>query len=131
VDVSKAGLRDLAVARLSGLTGLRSRGMFGAYGLWAEDGLFFGIVDERHVYFRVSDETRPRYVALGSSGFDWSGGREPPSESYYAVPPSVWDDPPTLLAWAEDALDAARAAKRSRSPSRAAARAPRSRGTRS
>jgi TfoX/Sxy family transcriptional regulator of competence genes len=111
VDVSKAGLRDEALARLAGLAGLRSRGMFGAYGLWAEDGLFFGIVDDGHVYLRVSGETRPRYAALGSTGFDWSGGREPPSESYYAVPESVWDDPATLLAWAEDALDVARAAR--------------------
>jgi DNA transformation protein len=110
VDVSKAALRDAALARLAGLPGLRSRGMFGGYGLWAEDGLFFGIVDDR-VYFRVSAETRARYVALGSGGFDWSGGREPLSETYYAVPSSVWDDPATLLAWAEDALDAARAAR--------------------
>jgi DNA transformation protein and related proteins len=130
VDVSKAALRDLAVARLAGLPGLRSRGMFGAYGLWAEDGLFFGLVDDGHVYFRVSGETRPRYVAAGCAALDFCAGGEP-SSSYYAVPEAVWDDPATLLAWAEDALDAARTAKRPRSPSRAAARAPRSRGTRS
>lgn len=111
MDGSKAALRDQALARLAGVPGLRSKGMFGGYGLWAEDGLFFGIVDDGHVYFRVSDATRAAYDAAGSGGFDWSGGREPPSETYYAVPDDVWDDPPRLLAWAEEALDAARAAK--------------------
>ncbi len=114
MDVSKAALRAEVVARLDGLPGLRSKGMFGGYGLWAEDGLFFGIVDDGHVYFRVDAATRPRYAERGSTGFDWSGGVEPPSETYYAVPDDVYADPATLMAWAEDAVDVARAAERPR-----------------
>jgi TfoX/Sxy family transcriptional regulator of competence genes len=112
MDVSKAALRDEVLARLAGLPGLRSKGMFGGYGLWAEDGLFFGIVDDGHLYLRVDADTRRRYEQRGGTGFDWSGGREPPSETYFAVPDDVYADPATLLAWAEDAVDAARAAKR-------------------
>lgn len=110
-DPAKAALRDEVVARLRDVPGLRSRGMFGGYGLWAEDGLFFGVVDDGHLYLRTDATTRPRYEALGSTGFDWSGGVEPPSETYFAVPKQVYDDPATLLAWAEDAVDAARAAR--------------------
>ena len=53
---------------------------------------------------RTDATTRPRYEARGSTGFDWSGGVEPPSETYFAVPSEVYDDPPTPSArrtWAD------------------------------
>ena len=115
-DPALAALRDAVVARLDGLPGLRSKGMFGCYGLWAEDGLFFGIVDDGRVYFRTDEATRPAYDARGSTGFRYAAG-EPESEAYRSVPEDVLADPPALLAWAEDAVDATRryqAAKRRR-----------------
>jgi TfoX/Sxy family transcriptional regulator of competence genes len=103
-----AALRDTVVARLDGLPGLRSKGMFGGYGLWAEGGLFFGIVDDGRVYFRTDATTRPAYA--GTPGFRYAAG-EPESETYRAVPDAVLADPATLLAYAEDAVDATRRAK--------------------
>jgi DNA transformation protein len=102
-----AVLRDTVVARLDGLAGLRSKGMFGGYGLWAEEGLFFGIVDDGRVYFRTDAATRAAYDAAGSTGFRYAAG-EPESETYRAVPEAVLADPAALLRWAEDALDATR-----------------------
>jgi TfoX/Sxy family transcriptional regulator of competence genes len=112
-DAALAALRDTVVARLDGLAGLRSKGMFGGYGLWAEDGLFFGIVDDGRVYFRTDSATRAAYDAAGSAGFRYAVG-EPESETYRSVPDAVLADPATLLAWAEDALDATRRAKKAK-----------------
>lgn len=106
-DPALAALRDQVVARLDGLPGLRSRGMFGGYGLWGEDGLFFGIVDDGRVYFRTDAATRPPYDARGSTGFRYAAS-EPESEAYRSVPAEILADPAALLAWAEDALDATR-----------------------
>lgn len=109
-DTGTAALRDEVVARLDGLAGLRSKGMFGGYGLWAEEGLFFGIVDSGRVYFRTDATTRPAYDARASTGFRYAPG-EPPSETYRSVPDDVLADAAALLAWAEDAVDATRRAK--------------------
>lgn len=112
-DTALTALRDEVVASLDGLPGLRSKGMFGGYGLWAEDGLFFGIVDDGRVYFRTDSETRPAYDARGGTGFRYAAG-EPPSDTYRSVPPDVLADPAELTAWAEGALDATRRAKPSK-----------------
>ena len=109
-DAALVALRDSVVAKLDGLPGLRSKGMFGGYGLWGEDGLFFGIVDDGRVYFRTDAATRPVYDARGSTGFRYAAG-EPPSDTYRSVPDDVLAEPATLLRWAEDALDATRRAK--------------------
>jgi TfoX/Sxy family transcriptional regulator of competence genes len=101
-------LRDDVVARLDGLSGLRSKGMFGGYGLWAEEGLFFGIVDDGHVYFRTDASTVAGYA--GSSGFRYAAD-EPESETYRSVPAGVLADAAALLGYAEDAVDVTRRAK--------------------
>jgi TfoX/Sxy family transcriptional regulator of competence genes len=107
-DPALKALRDAVVARLDGLAGLRSRGMFGGYGLWAEEGLFFGIVDDGRVYFRTDASTRPGYA--GSTGFRYAAD-EPESETYRSVPEEVLADPAALLGYAEYAVDATRRAK--------------------
>jgi DNA transformation protein len=109
-DPALAALRDEVVGKLDGLAGLRSKGMFGGYGLWAEEGLFFGIVDDGRVYFRTDAATRPAYDARACTGFRYAPG-EPPSDTYRSVPVEVLAEPATLLAWAEDAIDATRRAK--------------------
>ena len=109
-DPALTALRDEVVAMLDGLPGLRSKGMFGGYGLWAEEGLFFGIVDDGRVYFRTDGETRPAYDARDSTGFRYAAG-EPPSDTYRSVPPDVLADPAELTGWAERAIDASRRAK--------------------
>jgi TfoX/Sxy family transcriptional regulator of competence genes len=109
-DPALQALRDGVVAKLDGLAGLRSKGMFGGYGLWAEEGLFFGVVDGDRVYFRTDSGTRAAYDAARSTGFRYAPD-EPESETYRSVPETVLADAAALLAWAEDAVDATRRAK--------------------
>jgi DNA transformation protein and related proteins len=104
-DPRNVALRDTLLDRLAGLAGLRAKGMFGGVGLWAEDGLFFGMVADGRVYFRTDDGTRAAYAAAGSTGLRHG---DEVSERYLSVPDAVLADPAALLAWAEDALDATR-----------------------
>jgi DNA transformation protein and related proteins len=90
---------------------VRSRPMFGGLGLYSED-LFFGVVDDDLVYFKVDDATRPRYVERRMRPFDPMGS---PMNGYWQVPAAVIEDADELASWVGDALDVAqRAAKKPR-----------------
>lgn len=85
---------------------VRSRRMFGGLGLYSAD-LFFGIVDDDLVYFKVDDTTRPRYVKRGMKPFDPMGS---PMNGYLQVPPDVIEDADELDSWVRDALGVAKRA---------------------
>ena len=90
---------------------VRSRPMFGGLGLYSAD-LFFGVVDDDLVYFKVDDATRPRYVERRMRPFDPMGS---PMNGYWQVPADVIEDADELASWVRDALDVAqRAAKKPR-----------------
>lgn len=101
--------RDYVVEQLAGLGTVTVRRMFGGAGLYWE-GTFFGVLDDDVMYFRVSDETRPKYEAKGSGPFA-PMPNEAPMRGYYEVPADVIDDRDALVAWAREAVLAARAAK--------------------
>jgi DNA transformation protein len=54
--------------QLSGLGLVTSRRMFGCIGLYC-DGLFFGLIDDDTLYFKVNDSNRAAYEARGMSRF--------------------------------------------------------------
>jgi DNA transformation protein len=69
----------------------------------------FAMVMGNTLYFRVSDTTRPDYESRGSKPFSYSTKNGVVQvRKYYAAPEELFDDPPQLLAWARQAIDAAR-----------------------
>jgi DNA transformation protein len=82
---------------------VRSRLMFGGLGLYSAD-LFFGIVDDDILYFRVDDATRPRYAKRRMKAFDPMGT---PMNGYWQVPPDVIEDADELASWVQEALEVA------------------------
>jgi DNA transformation protein len=90
--------------QLAALGGVRSRSMFGGYGLYARD-VFFACVDDGRLYFRVDDSTRPRYVERGMGPF--APMADMVMKSYYEVPVDVIEDAGELVRWARDARAAA------------------------
>ena len=87
---------------------VRSRPMFGGLGLYSAD-LFFGVVDDDVVYFKVDDATRPRYVKRRMKPFDPMGT---PMNGYWKVPPDVIEDADELASWVREALEVAERARR-------------------
>jgi DNA transformation protein len=92
------------------------RRMFGKTGVFC-GGLMLGMVNEDTLYFRVDDENRAFFQeAEASPPLSYvKGGRSIPL-SFWQAPERLLDQPDEFVAWAREALAAARrvAAKRSR-----------------
>ena len=88
---------------------VRARGMFGGVGIYAEE-VFFALIDDDVLYFKVDDTTRPDFEARGMGPFRPFGeGGE--VMQYYQVPEEMLEDLQELRVWAERALMVARRAK--------------------
>lgn len=114
-DYSQYVLEQLA--RLPRVT---SRRMFGGVGLYS-DGVFFGIIANDTVFFKVDDSTRDRYVERGSEPFRPYKDRPEVSMSYFQVPADVLEDADELVPWARAAVRAAAASAASKRTSKPAA----------
>jgi DNA transformation protein len=114
---------------LDGLGELRARRMFGGVGLYCDD-VFFGLVAEGVLYFKVDAESVADYRAAGAAPFHPFPDRPAAELGYFAVPLEVQEHRERLREWAERALVAARSrdvAKRRKARTRAGEPAERSR----
>ena len=95
---------------------LRARSMFGGVGLYSDD-LFFALLDDDTLYFKVDAGTRPRFEDRGMGPFR-PGGEGGEVMQYYEVPADVLEDAELLTTWSAEAIEVARRA-RARKRSRA------------
>jgi DNA transformation protein len=103
------GFLEYVLDQMSGLPGVRSRRMFGAYGLYQEDD-FFAIVDSGKLYFRTSDTTRPGYESRGMKAF--APTPKQVLKNYFEVPVDILEDDSHLCDWAKKAVQAQRDTKK-------------------
>jgi len=95
-----------------GRTGVsvRCQSMFGGVGIYAGE-LFFALLADDTLYFKVDDSTRPDYEARGLGAFrPYGEGSE--GMHYFRVPDDLLEDPEELRRWAEKAVGVARRARR-------------------
>ena len=91
---------------------IRARNMFGGVGIYAAD-LFFALLADDTLYFKVDDDTRGEFVARGMGPFrPYGDGGE--VMQYYEVPEDVLEDPEVLGKWVHAAITVAHNAKRGR-----------------
>jgi DNA transformation protein and related proteins len=92
------------------VTDIRGRSMFGGVGIYSGD-LFFALIADDTLYFKVDDSTRGDFEAQGLAPFRpfGPGGEE---MQYYSVPAELLEDAEPLKEWAEKAVEVARRAKR-------------------
>ena len=83
--------------------------MFGGVGIYAAE-LFFALLDDDTLYFKVDDGTRPQFEDRGMAPFR-PYGEDGEVMGYYEVPADVLEDPEMLGAWVETAVAVARRAK--------------------
>jgi DNA transformation protein len=93
---------DEMLACLAGLEGLRSRAMFGGWGLY-QDATFFGIVHRGRLYFHTTPRTRAEYARHGMGPFRPSAKQT--LWDYCEVPAEVLADEEQLLAWARQVVE--------------------------
>ena len=104
-----ASFREFVLDQLAGLDGLRARAMFGGVGLYADE-VFFGILADDVLFFKVDDTNRRAYEAAGSSPFKPYADRAM-TMPYYNVPIVVLEDGVKLGQWAARAVAVAKTAK--------------------
>ncbi|MBC8366734.1 TfoX/Sxy family protein [bacterium] len=104
---SSEDFKDFVLDQLEGLGELRSRKMFGEYGLYCDDS-FFAIVAKEAIWFKVDDGNRAMFEERGMKPF--SPFEDGKSMQYYEVPIDVLEDPGQLLIWAAESLAIARKA---------------------
>ena len=74
----------LVMEKLSLVGDIRSRAMFGGYGIFHE-GLMFSLISEDTLYFKVNDSNREMYQKAKSKPF-------PHGISYWEIPTEVLED---------------------------------------
>jgi DNA transformation protein len=110
-----AGFRSFVIEQLSRtVPALRARNMFGGVGLYSGD-LFFALMDDDVLYFKVDDGNRPRFEERGMGPFR-PGGSGGEVMQYYEVPADVLEDVEILASWVTEARAVARRARTRRRP---------------
>lgn len=79
-----------------------TRQMFGGVGMYL-DGVFFALIADDVLYFRVDDSNRPDYESVGMNPFR-PYGEKSYAMRYYEVPVDVLEDKEELRLWANKAL---------------------------
>ena len=103
------------VDQLAAFKRVRTRRMFGGVGLYADD-LFFGLIDNNTVYFKVDDSTRSDYLARGLRPFQPFPDKPEYSMSYYEISDELLEDAEELAIWARKACTVALAAAQRKQP---------------
>lgn len=89
---------------LSGIEDIRSRKMFGGYGIY-QGPYIFGLIVNETLFIKVDDTNRADFEAKGSNPFVYQQGNYPKTVmSYYELPESVADNPEELEIWVDKAV---------------------------
>ncbi len=105
---------NYVLEQIAPLPDLRSRRMFGGVGLYCAD-VFFGIVSNDILYFKVAEDDRAGYEARGMRPFRPYSGRPQVRLTYFEVPADVLEDGDQCAAWARRAVAAAMVTRSERS----------------
>ena len=95
------------------LPGVRARSMFGGVGIYSTD-LFFALMSNDTLYFKVDDETRGDFEAIGMGPFR-PFGDSGEAMQYHEVSATIIEDHEALSQWAARAVQVARRARQRRS----------------
>src|SRR5687768_14532803 len=94
--------------------------MFGGVGIYSGE-IFFALIADDTVYFKVDESTRADFEARGMGPFR-PFGDEGGTMKYYQLPEEVLEDPEALRPWAEKAVAVARQNKARRPSQRVSSR---------
>jgi DNA transformation protein len=101
--------RDATLDRLSTVSPVRGRAMFGGVGVYCGD-LFFALTDNDRLYFKVDDGNRADFEAAGMGPF-MPFGDPAHVMQYYEVPEAVLNSDAELGVWMDRSLAVAERAR--------------------
>lgn len=88
------------------LEGLRSRRMFGSFGIFWNN-LMIALVNDDTLYLKADSKTRDEFERAGSMPFTYTSRGRRVALGYYEAPEVVLDDPDAMRYWVELACEAA------------------------
>src|SRR5215831_7368629 len=100
--------RSFVLEQLGRVTPVTAKSMFGGVGIYSQR-LFFALIAEDRLYFKVDDITRPDFERRGMEPFRPFG--EDSAMGYYEVPADVMEDANQLAIWMKKAIDVAASAR--------------------
>lgn len=108
MPVTEAAVQSL-LAPLAKVRSISSRKMFGGIGIYC-DGVFFAVIDDDRLFFKVDEYNLPDYEAFGAA--QWfiegpNGGAMP----YRQVPGEILDDGEKLGEWIDRSVEVAQRKK--------------------
>ena len=96
--------RDFVLEQLGRVTSVTGKSMFGGVGIYGQ-GVFFAIIAEDRLYFKVDNTTRPDFEQRGMEPFRPFG--EEGAMGYYEVPADVVENVDQLGIWMKKAIHVA------------------------
>lgn len=97
-----ASYQEYILEQLAEAGSITAKKMFGGVGLYLNS-LFFALIADDRLYFKVDDTTRPDYEAVGMEPFQPYDDR-PYTMQYYEVPVEILEDRTDLCIWTKKAL---------------------------
>ena len=88
---------ELLKEKLSQISGITSKKMFGGFGVFHEEKMFALVNSKGEMYLKANDEERPKFEEAGAH----QHGRMP----YFSIPESVFNDLEKLVQWAEESIE--------------------------
>lgn len=101
--------REYVMEQLAGLGPVESRMMFGGVGIYLGD-LFFALISQNTLFFKVDDESRPDYEKYDMKPFKPFEDK-PGVMQYFEVPVDILEDREMILEWARKAIEVATSAR--------------------
>ncbi len=104
MSISKEYL-EYVMDQLDSMGPITSKNMFGGAGIYHDD-IFFALIANDTLYFKVDDSNRPDYEAAAMVPFK-PRVNKPYTMQYYQVPIDILENDEKLKVWAYKALDVA------------------------
>ncbi len=103
---------DYVLDLLSPLGNIKARKMFGGYGIY-KDNIFFALIIDNILYFKVGADNQYRYESYGSKPFSYEGkNKKMVTMSYWELPMDILEDNTKLAQWVQQAVEDAIKAKK-------------------
>jgi len=94
-------LKDFILDQLNGLSEVMASSMFSSWGLYS-DNVFFGIINNGHLYFKTNEVTSQKYKDQGMKAFQPSAKQK--LKNYFEVPGDIIENSDELLRWTKEAI---------------------------
>ena len=85
---------------------VRSKSMFGGYGLYVDD-LFVAIIVGDALYLKADERSRPRFQEAGSRRFEYTRQGKRQGLGFWTAPVEAMDSPALMRPWVQLATNAA------------------------